>query len=356
MHLARLASVGLASLTLSLGAAFAQPAPAPAPQTPPATTQPAAPPAATTETPPAATAPATTDPAAPPATGEPVAPAPAPAAAPEPAAHSEGEAHEAGGDHHLKEPAGGWSFAGFFGSYDQNQLQRGYRVYREVCATCHSMKLMSFRNLGMPGGPFYDAAYPNPADNPVVKQLAAEILIGGIDEETGDATQVPAKPSDRFPSPYANEFAGRALNGGALPPDLSVIAKARHGGASYVYSLLTGYVAPPSGLTVNPGQHYNAYFAGDTASQWAGDPRHKPAGGFLAMATPLRQAGLVTYDDGTTASVDQMAQDVAVFLQWAGEPKMQTRKQMGVAAIAYLIILALLVYLSYRRIWRNVEH
>jgi ubiquinol-cytochrome c reductase cytochrome c1 subunit len=359
MRLVKLAAAAT-GLALILGApvmmaqqpAPAQPAPAeaapaqPAPGTPPAATPEAAP-AATPEGQPA------------PAPGTPAVTAPPVEAAPavEQAAHgSETEAAHEGGGHHLKEPAGGWTYAGFFGHYDQNQLQRGYRVYREVCSTCHSMKLMSFRNLGIPGGPFYDAAYPNPNDNPAVKQLATEITISGIDPDSGDVIPVPAKTSDRFPSPYANEAAARAINGGAAPPDLSVIGKARHGGASYIYSLLTGYYAPPAGLTVAPGQHYNAYFAGDTAAAWAGDPREKPPGGFLAMAPPLRQAGLVTYDDGTAASVDQMAQDVAVFLQWASEPKMQTRKQMGIAAIAYLAILSLLVYLSYRRIWRNVEH
>jgi len=272
-----------------------------------------------------------------------------------PAAAGAAEEHAAGG-HHLKEPAGGWSFDGYFGNYDQNQLQRGYRVYKEVCSTCHGMKLMSFRNLGQKGGPFYSEEFPNPNDNPMVKTIAAEFLLPGIDEETGDPIQVAGKTSDRFPNPYANQYAARGLNGGALPPDLSVIAKARHGGASYIYSLLTGFHEPPAGLTVNPGQHYNTYFAGDTASQWSGDPRHKPPGGFLAMAPPLKPDTVVQYDDGTAATVDQMAQDVAAFLSWASEPKMQTRKQMGIAVIAYLAILALLAYLSYRAIWRNVEH
>ncbi|MDZ4760155.1 MAG: cytochrome c1 [Alphaproteobacteria bacterium] len=265
------------------------------------------------------------------------------------------EEHAAGG-HEFKIPAGGWSFEGYTGSYDQNQLQRGYRVYREVCSTCHGMKLLSFRNLGVPGGPFEDPAFANPNDNPVVKTIAAEFLLASIDSETGDPSEVAGKTSDGFPSPYANEAAARALNGGALPPDLSVIAKARHGGAGYIYSLLTGYDAPPAGLTVSPGQHYNAYFAGDTAAQWGGDPRFKPAGGFLAMSPPLIRDGQVSFDDGTPSTIPQMAADVGAFLSWAAEPKMAIRKQMGVAVIAYLAILALLVYLSYRRIWRNVEH
>jgi ubiquinol-cytochrome c reductase cytochrome c1 subunit len=265
------------------------------------------------------------------------------------------EEHAAGG-HHLLEPAGGWQHEGFFGTFDQNALQRGFRVYREVCSSCHGLKLMSFRNLGQPGAPFYMDEFPNPNDNPKVKTIAAEYLIAGIDAESGDATTFPGKTSDRFPSPYANEPAARAVNGGALPPDLSVITKARHGGAGYVYSLLMGFDPPPQGLTVAPGQHYNRFFAGDTAAAWAGDPRHKPPGGFLAMAPPLLRDGQVTFDDGTPATREQMARDVATFLAWAGDPKMQNRKQMGVSVIAYLIILAVLAYISYRRIWRNVEH
>ncbi len=265
------------------------------------------------------------------------------------------EDHAAGG-HDLMAPAEGWSHEGFFGVYDQNALQRGFRVYQEICSTCHGLKLMSFRNLGQAGGPFYMDAYPNPNDNPKVKAIAQAYLINGIDPESGDPTTFPGKTADRFPSPYANEPAARALNGGALPPDLSVIAKARHGGASYVYSLLQGYVPPPAGLTVAPGQHYNAYFAGDTAAQWAGDPRLKPPGGFLAMSPPLLRDGQVTFDDGTPATREQMARDVATFLAWASDPKMQTRKMMGVSVMAYLVILALLAYVSYRRIWRNVEH
>jgi ubiquinol-cytochrome c reductase cytochrome c1 subunit len=266
-----------------------------------------------------------------------------------------GEEHAAGG-HHLLEPAGGWQHEGFFGTFDQNAMQRGFRVYREVCSSCHGMKLMSFRNLAQPGGPFYMDEYPNPNDNPKVKTIAAEYLIAGIDPESGDPTTFPGKTADRFPSPYANEPAARAVNGGALPPDLSVITKARHGGAGYVYSLLMGFDAPPQGLTVAPGQHYNRFFAGDTAASWAGDPRHKPPGGFLAMAPPLLRDGQVTFDDGTPATREQMARDVATFLAWAGDPKMQNRKQMGVSVIAYLLILAVLAYVSYRRIWRNVEH
>jgi ubiquinol-cytochrome c reductase cytochrome c1 subunit len=262
----------------------------------------------------------------------------------------------ASGGHHLLEPAGGWRHEGYFGTFDQNSLQRGFKVYREVCSSCHGMKLMAFRHLGQPGGPFYMAEFQNPNDNPKVKALAAEYQIADIDRETGDPTTRPGIPADRFPSPYANEYLARAGNGGAFPPDFSVIVKARHGGAGYIYSLMQGFVAPPQGLNVAPGQHYNAYFAGDTASQWTGDPRHKPPGGFLAMAEPLSRDGLVTFDDDTPSTKEQMSKDVATFLAWASDPKMQTRKQTGVSVLAYLVILALLAYLSYRRIWRNVEH
>ncbi len=283
-----------------------------------------------------------------------------PVVAQEHGAAAEGAAaeHAAGGGHELLEPAGGWQHEGYFGTFDQNALQRGFKVYREVCSACHGMKLMSFRNLGEPGGPFYDARYPNPNDNPYVKQIATEypLQVPGIDPDSGDPTTFPGKTSDRIPGPFANETLARVGNGGALPPDFSVIAKARHGGAGYIYSLLMGYKPPPAGLTVNPGQHYNAYFAGDTASQWAGDPRAKPPGGFLAMAEPLNTDGQVGFDDNTPSTKAQMAKDVATFLAWASDPHAVERKQMGVAVIIYLLLFAALVFASYRRIWRNVEH
>jgi ubiquinol-cytochrome c reductase cytochrome c1 subunit len=221
---------------------------------------------------------------------------------------AEGESTGAISPHHLDEPAGGWSFEGLTGTFDQNALQRGYKVYREVCSSCHGMKLMSFRNLGQKGGPFYDPEYPNPGDNPRVKALAAELQMPDIDHDTGDAIQ------------------------------------------------RTGFVDPPAGLKVNGGQHYNRVFPGDTGSQWSGDPRLKPVGGFLAMAPPLKADGQVTFDDDTPSTVKQMAKDVATFLAWASEPKQETRRQMGVAVVGYLAIFAVIVFLSYRRIWRNVEH
>jgi len=247
-----------------------------------------------------------------------------------------------------------WSFEGPFGKFDAAQLQRGYKVYREVCAACHSMDMLYFRNLGEKGGPFYDAEYKNPNDNPYVKSLAKDIQVNDIDSETGDTVQRPATPADKFPSPFPNEPAARASNGGALPPDLSVIAKAREGGPAYIYSILTGYLTPPAGLKMTPTQHYNAYMAGDLAAYWSG-PGHAPMGGFIAMPPPLAK-DKVTFDDGAPSTIEQQAKDVSAFLAWAAEPKQTERKEFGLGAMIYLLIFTVLVYFSYRRIWRNVAH
>ena len=259
----------------------------------------------------------------------------------------------AGGAQHPKDVK--YSFEGPFGQFDQAQLQRGFKVYREVCAACHSMNLLSFRHLGVPGGPFWDAEHPNPNENPYVRTIAAEYQIPDVDSETGDPIQRPGTPADRFPSPYPNEAAARGANGGAMPPDLSVITKARHGGPDYVYSLLTGYVNPPRGLTVNAGQYYNPYYPGDLAAYWTGDHHSVPKGGFLAMPPPLRP-GLVTFDDGAPPTVRNQARDVAAFLAWATEPKMEERKRTGLAVLGYLTLFAGLLYASYRRLWRDIAH
>ena len=248
-----------------------------------------------------------------------------------------------------------YSFEGPFGKFDQAQLQRGYKVYREVCSACHSMNLMAFRNLGQKGGPFYDARYKNPNDNPYVKAIAAEYQVNDVDTETGDTVQRPGTPADKFPAPFANEYAARASNGGALPPDLSVIIKARHHGPQYVYSILTGYRQPPAGLKVGPGQHYNAYFPGDLTPFWSGSHDKVPPGGFIAMNPPLAD-GTVTFDDGTPSTRSQQAKDVVTFLSWASEPKMEERKAFGLGAMIYLLIFAGLLYVSYRKIWKNVAH
>jgi ubiquinol-cytochrome c reductase cytochrome c1 subunit len=168
--------------------------------------------------------------------------------------------------------------------------------------------------------------------------------------------QRPGIPADKFPAPFPNEAAARASNGGALPPDLSVMAKARHHGPQYIYSLVGhGYAEPPKGLTVAAGQYYNKYFPGDLTSSWTGNPEHVPQGGVLAMAPPLAP-DKVTFDDGTKSTVDQQAKDVATFIAWASEPKMMERKQFGLAAMSYLLIFTGLLYWSYRRVWRNVAH
>ncbi len=247
-----------------------------------------------------------------------------------------------------------WSFEGPFGRFDKDQLQRGYKVYREVCSACHSMNLMYFRNLGQSGGPFYDPKYPNPNDNPYVKSLAKDMQVGDIDSETGDAIKRPATSADKFPAPFPNEAAARASNGGALPPDLSVIAKAREGGPAYIYSLLSGFAPAPAGLTVPPGKYYNPYFPGDLSSFWKGSGP-APKGGFISMPPPLAP-NKVSFDDGTPSTVNQEAKDVAAFLAWAAEPKMEERKQFGLGAMVYLFIFTCLLYASYRRIWRNVAH
>ncbi|MCC7266731.1 MAG: cytochrome c1, partial [Caulobacteraceae bacterium] len=211
------------------------------------------------------------------------------------------------------------------------------------------------RNLGQKGGPFYDEHHPNPNDNPYVKALAAEAQVNDIDSETGDVIQRPGTSADRFPAPFPNEAAARASNGGALPPDLSVITKARHHGPQYVYSLLTGYEAPKKGLTMTETQHYNPYFSGDLTPFWSGSHDTVPKGGFIAMAPPLKD-GIVTFDDGTKSTVSQQAKDVAAFLTWASEPKLEERKQFGLAAMIYLVLLSGLLWFSYKRIWRNVAH
>jgi ubiquinol-cytochrome c reductase cytochrome c1 subunit len=264
-----------------------------------------------------------------------------------------GPAMAAGGAKHPERA--GFSFEGPFGTFDQAQLQRGYRVYREVCAACHGMNLLSFRNLGERGGPFWDSRYPNPNDNPYVRTIAAEFEIADIDSETGEEIFRPGISSDGFPEPYPNRTAAAAANGGAPPPDLSVMAKARHDGANYIYSLLIGYGQVPAGLDVPTGLYYNPYFPGDVTPFWSGDPEHVPYGGFLAMAQPLRD-GQVTYDDGTAATVDQMSRDVAAFIAWASDPRATERKQTGLAVFLYLLMFAGLTYASYRRIWKGVAH
>ena len=223
-----------------------------------------------------------------------------------------------------------WSFKGLFGKFDRGSLQRGYQVYSEVCAGCHSMKYLSYRNLSEKGGPEFSVEQ--------VKAIASSFEVTDGPNEDGDMFTRPAKLSDKFVKPYENEKAAQAANGGAYPPDMSVLAKARSGGADYLYSLLLGYEAPPSGTTLDEGVYYNKYMYGNN----------------IRMAKPLDD-GLVEYSDGTTASEEQMAKDVVTFLMWAAEPHLESRHKMGFKAIVYLIILTILVYFSMKKIWSRVE-
>jgi ubiquinol-cytochrome c reductase cytochrome c1 subunit len=249
-----------------------------------------------------------------------------------------------------------WSFEGPLGLYDQAQLQRGYKVYREVCSSCHSMNMVAFRNLGDKGGPFWNPKYPNPNENPVVKAIAADYQVPDIDSDTGETIKRPATSADYFPNPYANPVAGKAANGGALPPDMSLLAKAREGGPAYIYSIVVGDDANiPAGLTVPPGKHYDPYIAGDLTPYWHGDPNKVPRGGVIAMPPPLAP-GKVQFDDGTKSSLQQEAWDVAAFLEWAADPKMEERKETGVAAMIFLVLFAGLLWVTYKGVWRDVEH
>ena len=247
-----------------------------------------------------------------------------------------------------------WSFEGPFGKFNQEQLQRGYKVYHDVCSACHSMNLLSYRNLADKGGPFYSDKYPNPNESPYAKAIAMDFMVPDIDTDTGDAITRPATPSDHFKAPFANEYAAKAANGGSAPPDLSLMAKAREGGPRYIYSILTGFADAPAGLMVPPGKYYNPYFPGDLTSFWNG-PGKAPTGGFISMPPPLTP-DRVTFDDGTKATVAEEAWDVAAFLAWAAEPHQEERKQTGFAVLIYLLLFSGVLYASYRTIWRKISH
>ena len=223
-----------------------------------------------------------------------------------------------------------WSFKGLFGKFDRGSLQRGYQVYTEVCAACHSMKYLSYRNLAEKGGPEFSEAE--------VKAIAASFEVTDGPNSDGDMFTRPGKLSDKFVKPYENVKAAEAANGGAYPPDMSVLVKARGGGVDYIYSLLQGYEEAPSGVTLDDGVHYNKYMYGNK----------------IKMAAPLSD-DLIEYGDGTKASVEQMSKDVTTFLMWAAEPHLEARHQMGFKAIVYLIILTTLVYFSMKKIWSRVK-
>ena len=250
-----------------------------------------------------------------------------------------------------------FSFEGPFGVFDQAELQRGYKVYAEVCSACHSMKLLSYRDLAQAGGPFYDPKHPNlpPAQSPYAKAIAAQYKVSDIDHDTGDVIERTATPADHFRAPFPNEYAARAANGGALPPDLSVIARAREGGPAYIYKLLLGYEEPPKGMTVPDGKYYNPYMPGDMGSFWSGPKDKVPEGGFISMAKQLTP-DRVQFDDKTPSTAENEAHAVATFLAWAADPHMVERKQTGLAVMLFLLVFTGLTYLSYRQIWRIVAH
>ncbi len=240
-----------------------------------------------------------------------------------------------------------WSFAGPFGHWDVGQLQRGLKVYTEVCAACHSLDLMYYRDLKALG---YNESQ--------IRAYAAQFDVTDGPNDDGEMFERPARPSDRFKGPYDNDKQAAAANGGALPPDLTLMAKARapergfptfifdiftmyaENGPDYIYSLLTGYEEAPDGVEVLDGLHYNPYFA---------------AGSALAMANPLSD-GLVTYDDGSPETVDQYSKDVSAFLMWTAEPGLQDRKNQGFIVILFLLLFAGLLYFTKKRVWADVKH
>jgi ubiquinol-cytochrome c reductase cytochrome b/c1 subunit len=268
------------------------------------------------------------------------------------AALAVGPARSSDAGHHERKPeVHEWSFAGAFGRYDKEQLRRGFKVYKEVCSTCHSIKMLAFRNLEQPGGPEFTAKE--------VADLAASYKIKDGPNDAGEYYERPGRPSDRFPPPFANEQAARAAMSGAYPPDMSVLAKARgysrgfptflfdampgfsyqEHGVDYVASLLKGYSDPPPDVKLPDGQYYNAYMAGNR----------------LGMPPPLSD-GAVTYDDGAPQTVDQYAKDVAAFMMWVAEPHLESRKRIGLGVVSFLLVFAGLLYFTKRKIWSDVAH
>jgi ubiquinol-cytochrome c reductase cytochrome c1 subunit len=223
-----------------------------------------------------------------------------------------------------------WSFKGLFGKFDRGALQRGYQVYTEVCSSCHSMKYLSYRNLAEKGGPEFTLDQ--------AKAIAASFEVKDGPNADGEMFTRPGKLSDKFVMPYDNVKAAQAANGGAYPPDMSVLVKARGGGANYIYSLLQGYEDPPAGVTLDDGVYYNKFMYGNK----------------IKMANQLSD-GLVEYGDGTQATIEQMSKDVTTFLMWTAEPHLEARHQMGFKVIVYLIILTILVYFSMKKIWSRIE-
>jgi cytochrome c1 len=237
-----------------------------------------------------------------------------------------------------------WSFAGPFGKYDEAQLQRGFKIYREVCSNCHSLELLSFRNLAESGGPGFSEAQ--------VTQIASEYKIKDIDDQ-GNPIERAGRPADHFPPPFPNELAAKASNGGTAPPDMSTLAKARtylrgfpwfvfdmftqyqEQGPDYIAAIVTGFRdPPPKGFQLPEGAHYNVYFPGHA----------------IVMPPPL-SAGQVTYDDGSPQTLEQYSKDVAAFLMWAAEPHLVQRKRIGFQVMIFLIVLSGLLYFTKKKVW-----
>ncbi len=232
--------------------------------------------------------------------------------------------------YHLEPTKAGFSFDNpVMGNFDRAQLQRGFQIYKEVCSACHSLNRIAFRNLADLGKGFEPAA---------IKALAKSYDIASIDDKTGEPTTRKGVPSDHFPPPFPNEIAARAANNNALPPDFSLLAKAREGGANYIHALVSGYRDPPPGWTVPDGLYYNPYFRSLN----------------IAMPPPLA-ADQVTYADGTKATLDQEAKDIAAFMMWAAEPKLEARRSTGLGVVLFLIILTGLAYMTYQRVWADVK-
>jgi ubiquinol-cytochrome c reductase cytochrome b/c1 subunit len=240
-----------------------------------------------------------------------------------------------------------WSFAGPFGKYDEAQLQRGFKIYREVCSNCHSMEMLTFGNLADAGGPGFSEVQ--------AEAVASEYKIKDLDDK-GEPTERAGRPADHFPSPFANELAAKAANGGVAPPDMSTLAKARsysrgfpwfvfdaftqyqEQGPDYIAAILNGYVDPPKDFKLPDGGHYNEYFPGHN----------------IAMPPPL-QAGQITFDDGSPQTMQQYSKDVAAFLMWAAEPKLVQRKRTGFQVMIFLIVLTGLLYFTKKKVWSVVH-
>jgi ubiquinol-cytochrome c reductase cytochrome c1 subunit len=235
--------------------------------------------------------------------------------------------HEGHSNHQLEPKQLHWEFDGIFGNFDRRSAQRGFQVWKEVCSACHSLERVAYRNLG-------DLGF-TPEEIKAVAESAT--VIDGPNDE-GEMFERPGKPSDLFVSPYPNEQAARAANGGRYPVDHSLIVKARPDGANYIYSLLTGYRDAPQDMQVTEGTYYNPYFTGN----------------MIGMAPPLSD-DIITYQDGTPATIDQMARDVVVFMQWAAEPEMEQRKSMGIKVMLYLIIFTVIFYFAKKAIWARIE-